>query len=281
MKIRKSAVSGTFYPLFKEDLKNAIQNCFDYWKTRQLPEIEPDTKIFGAVVPHAGYQYSGFVAAAAYSKLPKVDTVVIIGPNHTGEGPFVSIFPEGSWETPLGEVNIDSDMVKSILEHSQFAQKDERAHQHEHSIEVQLPFLQTVMQEFRIVPITLMHTSPNERFYNICTDIALAVEAAIQKSGKNVLIIASTDFTHYEPREKAETKDNIAINSILKLDEKGLLDSILKYKITMCGFGGVAVMLLACKGLGAKKAEKIAYMTSWNVVGGNAPVVGYGGLIIV
>ncbi|MBN2518537.1 MAG: AmmeMemoRadiSam system protein B [Candidatus Altiarchaeota archaeon] len=281
MKLRKAAVAGTFYPSDKGDLEKAIQTSFKYWESHSLPSIDPNAKVYGAVVPHAGYQYSGIVAAAVYSKLKKADTVIIIGPNHTGEGPFVSVFPDGYWETPLGQVEVDSEIAKSILSKSQFAQKDERAHQHEHSVEVHLPFLQTIMQGAKVVPIAIMHTSPNERFYSVCKDLGMSIYSAIKSSGKNVLILASTDLTHYELKERAESKDNIAISDIMKLDETGLLKSVSEYRISMCGFGGVTATLIACKALGAKKAEKVAYMTSWNYTGGNSPVVGYGGLIIL
>jgi len=275
MPVRKPAVAGTFYPDSKEDLEEAISESFSRWDSPDDSKKIKDLKAI--VVPHAGYQYSGYVAAAVYNKVPDIDTAVIFGPNHTGLGPKFSVYPEGVWETPLGQVGIDSELAGAIIDSSK-AEADESAHRGEHSIEVQLPFLQTILKSFDLVPMCIKNYEPSDGFLESCREVGETVAKAIGK--RRALLIASTDFTHYELKESAESKDELAMKQILKLDEAGLFKAVAEHDITMCGFGGVAVVLSAAKALGAKKSKKIAYMTSGDVIGGNEPVVGYGGIAV-
>lgn len=271
--IRRAAVAGSFYPGSKEQLTKAIEWCFDYNKKKTSKK----EFCLGAVVPHAGYPYSGPVAASVYSRIKGVD-FIIFGPNHYGMGSDVSIMTNGQWETPLGTVNIN-DKLASLIKGG-YIEDDEKAHSREHSIEVQLPFLQYTQKEFEFVPITIKHYSPEENFLKICEDVGKRVADGITKYKKNVTILASTDFTHYEPHDVAKDKDSKAIDKILDFDPKGLFDVIAEYNISMCGYAGVASMLFAAKKLGAKKAEKILYMTSGDTSGDKSTVVGYGGIII-
>lgn len=279
MKTRKPAVAGAFYPYSKQAVLDQLKALYDYWGVDLEKAKRKDC--LGVVVPHAGYQYSGYVAAKVYSTIPKADTFIIFGPNHYGTGANVGVFDEGVWETPLGEVEVDADLAGDILENSRFAESDNWAHEREHSIEVQVPFLQTAVDGFKIVPITIKHYAPDKDFLDVCEDLGAAVAKAVKGSKKKIVLIASTDFTHYEPQSVAEKKDSLAMDEIINLDEKGLFDVVSKNNISMCGYAGVAIVIVACKKLGAKKVEKVAYMTSGDVIGDKSAVVGYGGLRIL
>ncbi len=225
--------------------------------------------------PHAGYMFSGSVAGAVYSKIKIPDKVVILGPNHTGRGAPFSIITEGIWNTPLGEIKIASSLGKNILENSKDLEEDTSAHTFEHSIEVQLPFLQYLNPKISFVPICL-----SSSIYSCYEDIALAIYNAVKTEGEKVLIIASSDMSHYEPHDVANDKDRQAIEAILELDEKLLLKRIEDFNISMCGFVPATIMLIACKELGAKTAELVKYQTSGDVIGDYSEVVGYAGLIV-
>ena len=232
-------------------------------------------EVIGLVSPHAGYIYSGSVAAATIAKVKPKDTFIILGPNHTGRGKPFSIMTEGVWQTPLGEVVIDSRLAKQILDGSAYLEEDYSAHQYEHSIEVQLPFLKYFKKDFRLVPIVLSYA-----IGSIYKEIGSAIARAIKDLSGEVVIIASSDMTHYESHESARRKDNSAIEAILALDEDELLKSVEELKISMCGYAPVTSLITAAKELGAKGAELVSYQTSGDTTGDYSSVVGYAGIII-
>jgi len=281
MEVRDPAVAGAFYPFSKETVESQLKELFGYWKI-DSSKLRARRRIgcLGVVAPHAGYDYSGYVAARVYADVPKVDTVILMGPNHYGVGPDVSVSDADAWRTPLGVVKVDKAVADEIVKGG-IAENDNSAHVREHSIEVHLPFLQTTLGEFKIVPISIKHYAPEGEFLKVCQALGKSIASAAKKSKKKILIVASTDFTHYEPQKTAEYKDNAAMTAIEKLDEVGLFRTVADRNISMCGYAGVAAAIVACRELGAKKAEKVAYMTSGDTTGDTSAVVGYGGLRIV
>ena len=265
--VREPVVAGQFYPGSPSQLKTMIQGMVDEQAIKE--------EVIGLVSPHAGYIYSGPVAGAVISRIKFKDTFIIIGPNHTGRGEPLSIMTQGTWETPLGEVEIDSELGKQILATSSHLQEDSMAHQYEHSIEVQLPFLQYFKEDIKIVPIVLAYSS-GDTYKEIGKELA----QAIKDLNKEVVILASSDMTHYEPQESAQRKDNKAIEAILDLDEAELLQRVSELNISMCGYAPAVCLISAAKELGATTAELIKYQTSGDVTGDYAAVVGYAGIVI-
>jgi hypothetical protein len=216
--------------------------------------------------------YSGPVAAHSYYQLAmdgKPDVVVIFSPNHTGRGSALALMNEGAWRTPLGDVEIDAETADKILRESRIIDVDEEAHAYEHSIELQLPFLQYLYgSTFKFVPICfLMQDLESSR--------VVGQAAAKALSGKNALVIASTDMTHYEPQERAERNDKAAIDAALKLDEEQYNFTVELHGISTCGYGPTMAAIVASKLLGAKKAQLLCYKTSGDVTGDYSSVVGY------
>ena len=267
--IRKPIVSGQFYSSSTNKLKEDIDKLVD--KTACPKEA------IACVLPHAGYAYSGRVAGKTISCLRIKDNAVLLGPNHTGCGAPFSIMTEGSWQTPLGEVDINSALAKSTLSNSEYLTEDTSAHVHEHSLEVELPFLQYYNPDIKIVPIVVA-VGQLSAYKEIGEVIALAVKES--KSEESTLIIASSDMTHYESQKNAEKKDKEALAAILELNEDKLFDRIQELNISMCGYIPVIIMLVAAKRLGASGAELVSYQTSGDVTGDYSAVVGYAGIII-
>lgn len=280
LEIRQPAVAGSFYDGDLKSLNIQIENCFLHKiGPGKIPLVNPkrQNNIIGLISPHAGYMYSGPVAANGFYKIAlggKPDSIIILGPNHRGFGEDVSIMTEGKWKTPLGELEIDTEMADDILKNSKIIKNDKKAHQYEHSIEVQLPFIQYIFgKDIKFVPICMTRQ-------DIDTDIEIAKSICSSVVDKNILIIASSDFTHYEPQEYAENVDKQAINAILEFNPEKLYDMIYHQNLTMCGPGPITVMLIACETLGSKKAELLKYATSGDVSGMYDQVVGYASLII-
>lgn len=282
--IREPVVAGSFYSAEPNRLRKQIEECFlSKMGPGELPQVNPEGKreVVGLVSPHAGYAYSGPVASygayfLARDQAPAL--VVIMGPNHTGMGAGVSVHAGGLWKTPLGEIEIDSEVAEAVLKNSSEAQEDVRAHALEHSVEVQLPFLQYVFgSSFKIVPICFL-----DQTLETCRDVGTAVAKALrslQTEGPAV-IIASTDFTHYEDHESAVTKDSHAIKAILELSPENLMHAVLHYNISMCGPGPVAAMLFAAKELGATSGELLSHKTSGDTSGDYSAVVGYASMLV-
>ena len=265
--VRNPVVAGQFYPASTSALKEMIEMYVD-------EKVEKE-EVIGVVSPHAGYVYSGPVAGAVISRVKFKDTFIILGPNHTGRGKPVSIMTEGTWQTPLGEVEIDTELGKRILASSGYLQEDPLAHQYEHSIEVQLPFLQYFKPDIRIVPITYAYASGAAY-----QEIGRKIARAIKDLNREVVIMASSDMTHYEPQESAQKKDMQAIEAILDLNEEELLRRVGELNISMCGYAPAVSLISAAKELGAKGAELVMYQTSGDTSGDYSSVVGYAGITI-
>ena len=265
--IRRAVVAGLFYSGTRERLRAQAADLI----TGDLPKA----RAIGAVVPHAGLIYSGKVAGSVYAHLTFPDVFVILGPNHTGLGAGVAIMTYGKWETPLGQVPIDTDLARAILRNSQTIEEDDLGHQREHSIEVQLPLLQACDLPFSFVPICLFSSE-----YAACQDVGLAVAQAIAESDRSVLMVASTDMSHYVDQEQAKVKDQQAIDAILACDPQRLHRVVRREGITMCGFHSTTAMLIAARELGATSAELISYATSADVTKDYSSVVAYAGLIV-
>ncbi len=265
--IRKPVVAGQFYPGAPDQLRSMIEGLVDEKAVKE--------EVIGLLSPHAGYVYSGPVAGATISRIKFKDTFIIMGPNHTGSGKPLSIMTEGVWKTPLGEVEIDSELGKRILATSGYLQEDRLAHQYEHSIEVQLPFLQYFKSDIKLVPIILAYASGA-----IYKEIGKGLARAIKESNRGVVIIASSDMTHYESQESARRKDTQAIEAMLDLNEDELLKRVQELDISMCGYAPAVSLISAAKELGAGEAELVRYQTSGDTSGDYSSVVGYAGIII-
>jgi len=274
MSVRRPHVAGSFYPREPQRLRRDIEDCFRHpLGPGMLPaKGEKPRTIIGLVCPHAGYVYSGPVAAHSYYALSEEkppETAIILCPNHTGLGSAVSLMAEGSWETPLGKLNIDSDISDAIFKASGIIDIDEAAHLYEHSIEVQLPFLQYLYgSSIAIVPIC-MGFQDLETSRNIGEAIAKTV------AGRNVVIIASTDMTHQESQQSASRKDRLVLDAVEAMDEERVQSVVQSNHITMCGYGPVSATLVASKRLGANRAEILSYHTSGDITGDRGAVVGY------
>jgi AmmeMemoRadiSam system protein B len=264
---RKPAVAGRFYPLAPEALDREVASFLD-----RAPERK---RAIGVVSPHAGYVYSGKVAGQVFSRVEIPQSVVILGPNHRGVGADVALEVDGSWEMPFGPVPIDGKLAQKIIESSGLATEDTRAHAAEHSLEVQVPFIQKLRPDFMLVPIVLGSLSLDE-----CVALGKGLASAIRKAGTDTLIVASSDMTHYESADAATKKDRRVIDQILRLDPEAVFSTVRDNRITMCGVIPVTVMLSAARELGAKKAELVNYMTSGDTSGDYDSVVGYAGVIV-
>jgi MEMO1 family protein len=265
--LREPVVAGQFYPGSPDELRAMIESFVD-------PNAEKED-VIGLVAPHAGYIYSGAVVGAVLSKIKFKDTFIVIGPNHTGRGKPMSIVTEGIWKTPLGEVQIDADLAKKLASISNYLKEDQLAHEFEHAVEVQLPFLQYFKKDVKIVPIIVGIADP-EAFKQVGHDIA----QALIELKKEAVIFASSDMNHYEPQGVSKKKDRQAINAMLNLDPDELVRKIEEQNITMCGYGPASIMLAASKELGADKAELVKYQTSGDISGDFNAVVGYAGIIV-
>ena len=227
------------------------------------------------VVPHAGWMYSGKVAGAVYGRVALPKLVVLLGPNHTGLGPWGSIMTRGRWAIPGGDLEIAADLAEAILSRCAELREDESAHAREHALEVQLPFLRRLRPDVQFVPLTLMKTD-----LAFCEAVGRAVAATVAAWPESVLLISSTDLNHYESQAVSNRKDRLAIEAILALDPDGLQRTVRDHHISMCGIAPTTALLAALRDLGSPRAELIRYMTSGDVSGDYDRVVGYGGVII-
>jgi MEMO1 family protein len=267
--LRKPAVAGQFYPSRAKDIQNLISSFAD--------KIVQKNDVYGCILPHAGYIYSGKVAVQTISRVNIKDTVILLGPNHTGLGANFSIMPQGEWVTPLGNVEINAPLSNLFLSKSRYLENDLLAHESEHSLEVELPILQYFRGDFKIVPIAIKPDDP-AMLSAVAEELAWVITQNNLKS--SVMFIASSDLTHYEPQESAEKKDALVIEAIVALDERKLEMVVQDLSVSMCGFAPIAVLIKATKLLGAKKGELIKYQTSGDVSGDKSSVVGYAGITI-
>ncbi len=273
--IRRPTVANQFYEGDAEALREQIKNCFLHdFGPGKLPEINLNNyprSIVGLISPHAGYMYSGPVAANAFNDLAfdgKPETIVLLGPNHTGYGSALSIMNKGIWQTPLGDLEVDSKIANLILQESKILDIDELAHRYEHSIEVQLPFLQFLYgNTFKIVPICFQMQD-----YYSAVELGNSLNRALANS--NSIVIASSDMTHYESAKSASAKDEAALKSVIDMDAKTFYEIIEAQNVTACGFGPIAALMTYAKCVNSK-AELLSYHNSGEISGNLSAVVGY------
>lgn len=268
-KVRIPQVAGQFYPAEE----NALTRQISSFLGKGVEKIDA----IACMLPHAGYMYSGRVASETVSSVKIKDKIILLGPNHTGNGALFSIMTEGTWQTPFGSLKIDTALAKEILRKSKNLEEDSLAHLHEHSLEVELPILQFFKKDFQIVPIAFLSDNV-EKLKETGREIAAVIKELGLKD--SILIVASSDMTHYESEGNAQRKDKEAIDAILELNEDALMQRVLGSNISMCGFAPVITMLSLAKSLGAKAAKLIKYQTSGDITGDRDSVVGYAGIVI-
>jgi AmmeMemoRadiSam system protein B len=269
--LRHPAVAGRFYPRDPDDLRAELKGFLFQSSSVNVSPVQA----IGCIAPHAGYMYSGHVAGAVFAGLQIPSRCIILGPNHTGMGRALAMMSEGAWETPLGNVPIDTKLADSLHKRFPELHEDSSAHRAEHAIEVELPFLQLRQPELSFVPIALgtAHFEPLHELGKAMADVIAAQNEA-------VLMVASSDMNHYESDAITRIKDHRAIERILSLDPAGLYETVRQQEISMCGFGPSVAMLTAARQLGAKTADLVKYATSGDVSGDRDMVVGYAGVIV-
>lgn len=268
--IRQPAVAGTFYPREPRELLARVEHFLAEGRS-EVPKSSP---VLACLVPHAGYVFSGGVAGAVFARIQIPKRVIILGPRHRPGGANFAINPEGAWETPLGRAAIDSELARALMAACPLLVEDEVAHRREHSLEVQLPFLQVLSKEFQFVPIAIGTLNFDE-----LEELGHAVAAVISKSAEPVLIVASSDMNHYESEEITHVKDHRAIDQLLALNPRGLHETVRREGITMCGCGPAVSALAAALDLGGTHAELVRYASSADVLGDRDDVVGYAGML--
>jgi hypothetical protein len=269
MSTRAAVWAGQFYPARKEALLAEIKR-FDAGVAAQDKK-----KCLGIMAPHAGYMYSGHVAGAAYSRIEVPSRVLILGPKHRMPGAAIALSPDNEWETPLGNVQICADLNAEIMRYCPMVALDALAHVQEHSTEVHVPFVK-YYNPSACISVIVMHSQDYSELRGLGEGIAEAVRAL----GRDVLIVASSDMSHFESQAATEKRDKLAIDRVLALDDKGLHDTVQENDISMCGYAPTVAMLAACRKLGAKEARLVKYATSGDVTGDYASVVGYASIIV-
>ncbi len=262
-------VAGYFYPDDPDRLRNTIKSF--------TSEKEEKLKAIGLVAPHAGYEYSGPVAGRVYSTVEIPETVVVMSPAHHHINSLFALFDRGSWLTPLGEVKVEARLADLVAEETELISRDPEAHRKEHSVEVQVPFLQYLRPDVSIVPIMVSYQAD----WSELVRLGQALAVAVRKFGQPVLLVASTDMSHYVSKKVAEELDFKAIDFIRKLDPEGLVRVVTSFGISMCGYQPTAAMLVAARELEAREGRLINYQTSGERTGDYREVVGYAGLVIL
>tara|TARA_B100000029_G_scaffold116791_1_gene109694 strand:- start:545 stop:1378 length:834 start_codon:yes stop_codon:yes gene_type:complete len=276
--IRKPVVAGSFYPEDPEELSDSIQNCFThkFGPNKKFPS-NSNEKTFGIISPHAGYMYSGPIASHSYYEISSqsFDLAVIIGPNHWTIGSKIATMSDAKWETPLGISQVDVESSNELVNIADNIEQDYFSHSKDHSLEVQIPFLQEIFpNNLKILPIIMA-----KQDIDAATDVGNAI-SNIAKS-KKTMIIGSSDFTHYEENDFAHKQDMSLIEPILKLDVNEFYETLAEKHVSACGYGAIAATMIACKNLGSKKGELLAYATSGDIVGNKESVVGYSSIKFV
>jgi AmmeMemoRadiSam system protein B len=266
--LRPPAVAGRFYPSNPAELAQQIKT----FAAASGATVKKNAK--ACLVPHAGYRYSGAVAGSVFASIELPQRIIILGVRHFPRGQALAILSEGAWQTPLGEAQIDVALAAQLRQACPLLKEDPVAHSAEHSLEVQLPFLQALGGEFQFVPVAI----GTVRYEELCA-VGEAVAQVIAAQNAPVLILTSSDMNHYENDPTTRKKDHQAIEQLLKLDPRGLYDTVRREEISMCGLGPAVAMLIAVRLLGASRAELVKYATSADVTGDRAEVVGYAGII--
>jgi AmmeMemoRadiSam system protein B len=292
--IRQPAVAGRFYPVDERELKTFVRELVSSTKDDAAEVAQASAAAIACLVPHAGYIYSGGVAGAVFARLAAAPQgiprrVIILGPRHRPPGAELAIQSDGAWQTPLGLAPIDAELARALMAACPLIKEDEVAHRREHSIEVEVPFLQVMVRDFSFVPVAI-GTLNFEKLVALGDSIAKVISSA----GERVLLMASSDLNHHEPDDVTRAKDRFAIDQMLALDPLGLYDAVRREGITMCGVGPAVAALTAARKLGATRAELINYATSFDAVRAGAfgsdissadaseareSVVGYAGMI--
>lgn len=267
--LRQPAVADQFYPGNKRRLLETVAAL-----TPQLTGADK-VKALAVIVPHAGYVYSGRTAAATFARVEIPEDVVILGPNHHGLGARLAIMSRGSWAMPMGEVPLNTTLSELIKAKNPAVSEDAEAHRYEHSLEVQIPFLQAAQTRLSISPLAVGHLSLDQ-----AREAGRCLAAAVEEFARPVLLVASTDMTHYQDRESASRQDRLALERIRLLDPEGLYQTVLEHGISMCGFIPTTIVLTAALELGATSASLVEYTDSGATSGDTSRVVAYAGLII-
>jgi AmmeMemoRadiSam system protein B len=280
---RAPAVAGMFYPDNARELRALIDHSFRnqrFGPGRAPASSIQKRKIYGIVSPHAGYVYSGAVAANSFYEVSSIDfqDVIMVGPNHYGIGSWVAAMKDGTWVTPLGEVQVNSELADKIAGRSSALDFDDYAHSRDHCLEVQLPFLQYIKQDFKIVPVVLISQRSDVAF-----DLGNAISETIMEKDSldSTILLASSDFTHYEPNSEAHRKDGELIKTILALDVNKFYAILERLNVSACGYGAIATMMVAARNLGATRGELLKYATSGDVTGDISAVVGYSSIVFI
>jgi MEMO1 family protein len=266
--LRLPAVAGQFYPANPQELTHLIRKF-----TATEPAVEK-VRVDACLVPHAGYIYSGGVAGAVFSRIRLPRKIVVLGVRHSPPGADLAILSEGAWRTPLGDAPVDVELAARLKDACPRLREDSEAHSREHSLEVEIPFLQALDPGFEFVPVAV-----GTLRYADLRDLGMALARVIQESGEEILIVTSSDMNHYEEDEATRVKDAKAIEKMVALDAPGLYDVCREERISMCGLGPAVVMLTAVKELGGERGELVRYATSGEVSGDRDAVVGYAGMI--
>jgi AmmeMemoRadiSam system protein B len=263
--VRQPVVAGMFYPGTEHALRRQLES---------LIVFDPNPhQCLGCIAPHAGYVYSGQVAGRLYGHLVLPRRIIVLGPNHTGGGVPISVAPEPAWGTPLGDVPIDQDLRRGVLDQVPAARSESGAHRREHSIEVQLPFLKLRRPDLTVLPVVLAHLDLDD-----CLSLGEALATVVVQSDEPVAIVASSDMTHYEPDAEARERDALAIEAVLSMNPGQLFETVHRHRITMCGVVPATVLLAALRILGAESGHLQAYQTSGDTSGDRSAVVGYAGV---
>jgi len=265
--VRPPAVAGRFYPSDPQELAQEIDEYVRSGEAKKAAQ--------GCVVPHAGYMYSGHVAGAVYSSIEIPPRCILLGPRHYPRGEAMAILTDGSFATPFANAPIDPALARELARACPRLREDVVAHQSEHSLEVQIPFLQRLVNDFRFVPVVL----GTDR-YPVLEELGHAVARVVAAQDEPVLLVASSDMNHYESNEITRKKDERAIARILALDPRGLYDTVRNEEISMCGYAPTVAMLVALRDLGATTAELVRYATSGDINGDREQVVGYAGIVL-
>ncbi|MEM2340494.1 MAG: AmmeMemoRadiSam system protein B [Candidatus Bathyarchaeia archaeon] len=274
MRIRHPAHAGSFYPSAPDSLRREIRRCFLHeLGPGRIPEAKGGPgRVVGLICPHAGYMYSGHIAAHAYCRLGEdriPESVVILGPDHTGSCGMASMMIEGAWRTPIGDLAIDSDLARAIRDNSDIIDVNDFALKYEHSIEVQLPFLIFLFGSgLKFVPICM-------GLQDLNTSREIAESIASARADREIVVIASSDMSHYEPKWIAEENDRAAIDMILRMDEEAFQGMVESRGLSICGYGPITALIHYSKLIGSRNANLLAYGTSGDVTGDYGSVVGY------
>lgn len=264
---RKAEYASSWYPGDPQILRADLASY--------MGESASAEKVLGVVAPHAGYMYSGPVAGSVYGRVIVPFTVVVVAVNHRGLGTQAAIMSSGTWETPLGPVEIHQEFAENLKKNTPLLEEDVRAHAKEHSLELHLPFLKHRNENFRLVPVCLQQLS-----YGDCESLGKGLARTVEDYPGDVLLVASTDMTHFESQKSARKNDMLAIRRVMEIDPEGLYQTVRENRISMCGYIPTTMVLCACEDLGAKKGELVQYATSGDVSGDYSSVVGYAGILI-